>query len=88
MPVKIAKIERGTASFAVVNRFLARLLEMVSPPRDRLPSSLFWSAKDEGGYGGGKTSANLAAKLSSFTAVLTASSYGPLQTVVVFVFKY
>ncbi|MBA7638500.1 hypothetical protein ES703_46156 [subsurface metagenome] len=45
----------------VVNRNLARLLELVSSPRDKLASSLAWSAKDDGGYGGKKTAANLAA---------------------------
>jgi len=45
----------------VVNRTLARLLEMVLGSRDRYPSSLFWSAKESGGYGNLKPSANLAA---------------------------
>jgi hypothetical protein len=72
VPVKIANFERGTdvanarallAVFAalVVNRNLARLLEMVSSPRYSLASSIFWSAKEDGGFGGKKTSANLAA---------------------------
>ena len=45
----------------VVNQILARLLEMVLGPRDETPSSLFWSAKESGGYGDLKPSANLAA---------------------------
>ena len=45
----------------VVNGILARFLELVSPPQYKLASSLIWSAKDEGGFGGGKTTANLAA---------------------------
>lgn len=49
----------------VVNGFSARLLEMVLSPRDRLTSSLFWSAKEIEGYGGKETSANLAAILEA-----------------------
>lgn len=74
MPAKIANFERGTGVFVtvvfvfvsnapVVNRNLARFLEMVSSPQNKQTSSIIWSARDDGGSGGKKTSANLAAIL-------------------------
>lgn len=58
--MRVAERSAG-AGLVVVNRFLVRFLEMVSPLRGRLTSSIFWSAREGRRYGGGKTSANLAA---------------------------
>jgi len=40
---------------------LARFLELVSSPQDKWSPYRAWSAKDDGGFGGKKTVANLAA---------------------------
>jgi len=51
------KLEEGSG----VNFNLSKVVELVSSPQDKIaPLSLFWYAKDGGGFGGRKTAAYLA----------------------------